>query len=247
MDEQSYKRISELYRHALQYMLTRDIPPIKVILTISAIIKNYESSSQVKYAPLILVQSRTISKTHLSPAMSAAKATIYKAVLNISDLDRHYYAEHHLTLACHPSETEERMMLRVIAFAMFAGESLQFTKGISTEDEPDLWAKNLSGEIEHWIELGTPQEDRIKRGCSRSKRMTVLSYGSRVAPVWWEKIQSKLTRFKHLDVWFIDSDTSQALAALCARAMQCQVTIQDGRLWFSTELGQVEIDPTRWQ
>lgn len=177
----------------------------------------------------------------------ALKSTVYKVQLNIADMDRDYYADHGLTLACHPSETEERLMVRVLAFALFANEDLQFTRGLSSEDEPDLWQKDLTGAIEHWIELGMPDESRIRKGCNRSRRMTVLTYGDRAPPVWWEKIRGSLTRFDNLSVLNLDGDCTQALAAQAGRGMALQITIQDGTLWVSTDEAQIEVRPVRWR
>ena len=176
----------------------------------------------------------------------ALKATIYKASLNVSDLDRHYYASHALTLACHPSETEERLMLRLLAFALFANDTLAFTRGLSSEDEPDLWDSDLTGRITHWIELGTPDEARIRKGCSRADRVTVFSYGARTAPVWWEKTRDKLTRFDKLSVLYVPQETTDALGSMAARNMDLQVTIQDGQLWFSNPENTVAITLQQW-
>lgn len=177
----------------------------------------------------------------------ALKATIYKANLAIADMDRSYYANHDLTLACHPSETEQRLMLRLLAFAMFASDGLGFTKGISTEDEPDLWEKDLTGHITHWIELGVPEESRIRKGCNRSDQVTVISYGSRAAPVWWEKNRNKLQRFANLRVLFVEDDSVEPLAAMVQRTMTLQVTIQDGQLWFGNQDKTLCISPLAWK
>lgn len=176
----------------------------------------------------------------------ALKATIYKANLNVSDLDRHYYASHTLTLACHPSETEERLMVRLLAFALFASDTLAFTRGLSSDDEPDLWDTDLTGRITHWIELGTPDEARIRKGASRADRVTVISYGARTAPVWWEKAKEKLARFDKLSVLYLPRETTEALAALVSRNMEVQVTVQDGQCWFSCGEQTITVAPERW-
>jgi len=173
----------------------------------------------------------------------ALKATIYKAQLAIADIDRGYYATHSLTLACHPSETEERLMLRVFAFVLFAGDDLAFTRGLSTDDEPDLWARDLTGRITHWIELGTPDESRIRKGCNRAERVTVLSYGSRQAGVWWDKQGDKLARFENLQVIYVSSEDCAALAGLVARAMDIQATLQEGQVW----LNDISLTPQIWK
>lgn len=176
----------------------------------------------------------------------ALSATIYKADLQISDIDRGYYQSHQLTIAQHPSETTERMMIRVAAFAIHADEQLAFTKGISTDDEPDLWQKNYSDEIEHWIELGQPDEKRIRKACGQARHVTIYCYGDNAAPIWWQAIESKLSRFNNLSVYFLNNTTTQALDGLVERNMQLQATIQDGELWLSSEQGNVTVAPEAW-
>ena len=126
----------------------------------------------------------------------ATKATIYKASLQIVDLDRDYYHEHSITLARHPSETDERMMVRLLAFVQHASEDLTFTRGLSTSDEPDLWQKDLTGAIELWIELGQPDEKRIRKACGRAQKVWIYSYSGRSAEIWWEQIGSALGKLK---------------------------------------------------
>lgn len=177
----------------------------------------------------------------------ALKATIHKAQLQLSDMDRHVYGDHHLTVARHPSETDERMMLRILAYALYVPADdhrgrLEFSKGLSDVDEPPLWQIDLTGEVVHWIELGQPDERRLRHAHSRAERVTVLSYASST-PVWWTGLQNKLQRTPRLAVWQIPADQAQALAALAERGMQWQVSIQDGTVYVSTEKGAVEITP----
>ena len=103
----------------------------------------------------------------------AQKSTIYKAELSISDMDRHYYETHKLTVAKHPSETDERLMVRLLAFALSAREQLEFSKGLSSDDEPDVWEKSLSGEIELWITLGLPSEKIVRQSCGKAREVVV--------------------------------------------------------------------------
>jgi uncharacterized protein YaeQ len=173
----------------------------------------------------------------------ALKATIFKATLNIADMDRHYYADHHLTLARHPSETDERMMIRLLAFALNADEHLEFTKGLSTDDEPELWQKSLSDEIELWIELGLPEESRLRKACNRAKKVVLYTYGGRAVPVWWDKHHHKLSRFDNLTVINLPQEATEALAELARRSMHVQVTIQDGEVSISNEDDLVNITP----
>ena len=120
----------------------------------------------------------------------ALRATIHKADLHVADSDRHYYGSHSLTIAKHPSETEERMMIRIIAFALQANEDLTFTKGLSDTDEPDLWIKDLTDAIKLWIEIGQPDERRILKACGRADQVIVYCYGGQTSKIWWDGIAS---------------------------------------------------------
>ncbi|MCP9759942.1 YaeQ family protein [Aquitalea sp. S1-19] len=163
----------------------------------------------------------------------ALKSTIYKADIDVSDMDRGYYASHNLTLACHPSETLERMMLRIAVFALHASEMLAFTKGISADDEPDIWQKNYSDEIELWLELGEPDEKRVRKACGRADAVWIYCYGARSAEIWWPQLESKAGRFDNLTVVAIAPDTLTELATMAERSMQLSATIQDGQMWLS--------------
>lgn len=162
----------------------------------------------------------------------ALKATIFKASLQVSDIDRNYYGEHPLTLARHPSETDERMMMRVLAFALNAHEHLQFGKGLSDQDEPDLWQKDLTGSIVQWIDVGQPDEKRLVRACGKADRVTVYAYG-RGAEMWWQANAARLARARNLAVWRVPGDESLALAKLADRSMRLQCTVQEDQVWFS--------------
>lgn len=173
----------------------------------------------------------------------ALKATIFKAEIQVADMDRHHYADYSLTLARHPSETDERMMVRVLAFAMHADEALAFGKGLSSEDEPDLWRKDLTGAIELWIEVGQPDEKRVRRACGRAARVVVLTYGGRVADMWWQQNGAALKRNDNLTVINLPAEDSRALGALAERGMQLQCTLQDGELWLIADGENTRIVP----
>ena len=160
----------------------------------------------------------------------ALSATICKADLNIVDMDRHYYQQHSLTVAQHPSETDERLMVRLLAFALHANELLSFTKGLSTDDEPDLWQKSLSDEIELWIELGLPSEKRLKKACGRAQQVIVYTYGTGSAEQWWKQVQHQVVRFNNLSVRHIDSSVTLELASGMQRNLDIQVSIQDSEV-----------------
>ncbi len=157
----------------------------------------------------------------------ALKSTVVRAELQVSDLDRHYYAAHNLTVAQHPSETDERLMVRLLAFALFADERLEFGRGLSQDDEPDLWLRQLTGEIDLWIDLGQPDEARVRKACGRSRRVVVVNYSGRGADLWWEKAGNGLARSRNLTVLALDADTVEQLAALMGRSMRLNVMIQD--------------------
>lgn len=163
----------------------------------------------------------------------ALKSTIFKANLSVADMDRGYYGDHTLTIARHPSETDERMMVRLLAFALHAHDSLEFGRGISVDTEPDLWRKDLTGAIEQWIDVGLPDEKLLRKACGLARQVFVYSYGGRSAEVWWKQNCSRLENLANLTVFLFPDATTRALAALTQRSMALQCTIQEGELWLS--------------
>jgi uncharacterized protein YaeQ len=176
----------------------------------------------------------------------ALKSTIYKAELNISDMDRNYYADHSLTIARHPSETDERMMVRVLAFAIHASEQLTFAKGLSDTEEPDLWQKDYTDAILLWVETGQPDDRRLLKACGRAEKVVVYCYAASSA-IWWAGMNNRLDRAKNLKVVNLPAATSAELAKLAARSMQLQCTIQDGQIWFSAGETSVAIELLTWK
>ena len=176
----------------------------------------------------------------------AIKSTIFKITLNIADMDRGYYADHALTIARHPSETNERMMVRVLAFALYASERLEFGKGISTDDEPALWEHDLTGRILRWIEVGLPEEKLLRRACGRSDEVVLLTYGGgKTVEAWWNPNAAALAKQDKLTVRSVSSPTSKALALMADRALDLQCTIQDGEAWISDEQERLLIEITQ--
>ncbi|MDO8294163.1 MAG: YaeQ family protein [Gallionella sp.] len=173
----------------------------------------------------------------------ALKSTIFKLDLQLADLDRNYYENHTLTLARHPSETDERMMMRVLAFILHADDTLLFGKGLSAEDEPDLWRKDLTGSIEQWIEVGLPDEKRLRRACGRAAHVVVLTYGGRAAEMWWQQNQAALARQEKLTVLDFAPEQTRALTAIVSRGMQLQCTLQEGELWLIVAGESLRITP----
>lgn len=177
----------------------------------------------------------------------ALKSTVYKATLQIADMDRSLYGDHLVTIAQHPSETDERVMMRLLAFALQVPADdhrgrLQFARGLSDTDEPDLWQHDLTGQLLHWVEVGQPDDRRLSRAAARAERATVYAYAAST-PVWWRALADKVARLSNLAVWRIDSTASQSLAALLERSMQLQVTVQDGVVWVGDGQRSVELHP----
>ena len=179
----------------------------------------------------------------------ALKATIYKANIQLADMDRNVYGDHSATIARHPSETDERMMMRLLAFALNVPAdnhqgALEFAKSLWDTDEPDLWQKDLTGQILHWIDVGQPDEKRLMKASPRSDRLTVFSF-THSTPIWWNGIANKVSRARNLVVWQVPAEQSQALAGLAQRGMQLQVTVQDGTVWVGDGQRSVEVSPVR--
>ena len=174
----------------------------------------------------------------------ALRATVHKAQLAVADMDRDRHATHALTIARHPSETDERMMIRVLSFALHSSDTLAFGRGLSDVDEPDLIDRDLTGAIDVWIEVGLPDERAILKACGKARRVVVAAYGTS-AELWWGGVATGLGRTRNLDVIRVVPESSRALAAMAARAMDLQVTVQDGLVWFSDSQTTVELQPER--
>ncbi|WP_318391057.1 YaeQ family protein [Enterobacter sp.] len=177
----------------------------------------------------------------------ALKATIYKAAVNVADLDRNRFLDATLTMARHPSETQERMMLRLLAWIKYADERLQFSRGLSAEDEPEAWLHNDHMGIDLWIELGLPDERRVKKACTQAKEVALFTYNSRAAQIWWQQNQNKLASYSNLSIWYLDDEQLEKLSAFATRTMSLQATIQEGAIWLSAADDNLEIHLTPWQ
>ena len=174
----------------------------------------------------------------------ALKATIFKAELAVADMDRNYFGTHVLTLARHPSETDERMMVRMLAFALNADDALAFGRGLASEDEADLTQRDLTGAIQLWIDVGLPDEKSLRKASGRARQVIVYAYGGRAVDLWWAKNRGVLERLSNFSAFGVPLESSQALAKLAQRSMQLQCTVQDGHLWFSSETETVAVTLT---
>jgi uncharacterized protein YaeQ len=173
----------------------------------------------------------------------ALKATIFKADLHVADMDRGYYGSHALTIARHPSETDERMMVRLLAFALNADEALEFGRGLSAEDEPALWRRDLTGAIESWIEVGLPDAKAVRRACGRADQVRIYCYGGNAASLWWNQAIGHLARCDNLSVIDLPSTATQALAGMARRGMDLQCSIQDGVALFADGEQAIPVEP----
>lgn len=185
----------------------------------------------------------------------ATKSTIFKAHLAIADIDHGYYADHALTLARHPSETDERMMVRLAALALNAhllqdlchgDATLAFGAGLSDPDDPDASLTDFTGRKRVWIEVGQPEDKPLTRACSKADAVLVYAFGH-AADIWWRGIETKLSRLAKLEVWRLPAAQAQELAALAERSMQLQATVQEGAITLSSGRGSVHIEPLRWK
>lgn len=175
----------------------------------------------------------------------ALRATVYKAELSLADMDRGVYGDFSLTLARHPSETEERLMVRLAAFALWADAALAFGRGLSTEDEPDLWQHDATGVLQRWIDVGLPDERRIRKACGRAEQVAVLAYGERKCAAWWAQAAPLLARHDNLTVLLLPDADAAALTRLAARSMSLTCTVQDGRLDWHAADGNATLHPRR--
>ncbi len=185
----------------------------------------------------------------------ALKSTIFKANLQLADIDHGVYADHALTLARHPSETDERMMVRLAALALQAHQlqslvggdgTLAFGAGLSDPDDPDVALTDYTGRKRVWIEVGQPEERPLVRACSQADQVLVYAF-STAAEIWWRGIETRLMRLDRLQVWRLPAEATQALAALAERSMQLQATLHDEVLTLSSTRGSVAIEPQRWK
>ncbi|WP_298930616.1 YaeQ family protein [uncultured Ramlibacter sp.] len=185
----------------------------------------------------------------------ALKSTIFKASLAVADIDHGYYADHALTLARHPSETDERMMIRLVALALnahmlqtvCAGDgTLAFGAGLSNPDDPDLSLRDFTGQARLWVEVGQPEDKPLAKACGKADQVHVYCF-HHAAEVWWRGIENKLTRLSSLSVFRVPTEASQALAALAQRSMQLQATIQEGVLMLGDGTRSIDVEPVRWK
>jgi uncharacterized protein YaeQ len=191
----------------------------------------------------------------LSASVMALKSTIFKANLQIADIDHGYYADHTLTLARHPSENDERMMVRLVALALHAHElqdtchgdgTLAFGAGLSDPEDPDVSLTDYTGRKRLWIEVGQPDDKPLAKACSKADAVVLYAFASS-ADVWWRGIENKLTRLDRLQVWRLPTEVAPSLASMAERSMQLQATVQEGALTLSSTLGSVHIEPIRWK
>ena len=176
-----------------------------------------------------------------------SKVNISRIVLNVSDIDRNYYKEHKFTIAHQPSDAETYIIVRILVFALNAKDRLLFTNGNDRNHEPDIWLKDLTGDIELWIEIGEPHEKRVRKACARSKEVIIYTYTGENSNIWWRRKNSKFNQFKNLSVINLPTQILDDLATMIDRTMELQCTIHDGHVWISNKDCTVEFDPIMWK
>lgn len=172
----------------------------------------------------------------------ALRSTIHKCELSIADIDRSHYADYALTLARHPSETEERMMIRLLAFALLAEEGLVFAGDLSSAEEPAIWSLDLTGAIKSWVEVGLPDEKLLRRACGRARLVHVFAYGGARAELWWKAQANALARCDNLSIHVIDAITSKAMTGMAQRNMRLSCNIHEQSIWFGDDSNHVTFE-----
>ena len=172
----------------------------------------------------------------------ALKPTIYKAQIELADSDRNCFESLSLTLARHPSETLQRMAVRLLAYCLNSNRGLEFTKGLSTADEPDLWLHSDSGEIDHWIEVGQPEEPRLRKACGRSALVSVYAFG-KSTDTWWKLHGEAISALPHLQAWQFHWDEVEIAAAMLDRTMQLSVSIVGGIIYLDNGRASTTLEP----
>lgn len=158
----------------------------------------------------------------------AMNSTIYRVAYSINQMDKSYFETFDLRVARHPSENEDRMMARLVAFGLWAEEGLTFTKGLCSDKEPEIWSHNYDGSIRCWIELGEPDVKRLTRACKHAEHVHVLVYGENSVDGWWTKVKPLLHRFKNLEIVRLDPACLEVLERQCTRRMDLSLFVSDG-------------------
>ena len=171
----------------------------------------------------------------------ALGATICKVFIDISDIDRGYYESRSLTIAQHPSETSARMMVRLLAWALYAGEHTEFGRGLSTDDEPAVYETNEAGDIARWIDVGCPDVKALRKAAGKSEDVVVLAYDESRYQAWWQARKGELGKIGKLTVRSISDESLEKLADMAGRNMKIAVTVQDGVVWMADDSHNIEI------
>jgi uncharacterized protein YaeQ len=162
----------------------------------------------------------------------ALPSTIYRASIELSDLDRNCYESLQVTVAQHPSETAERMVARLLAYALCYREGLVFTKGISAGDEPDLWLKGPDGRVDLWVEVGVPEPERIVKATRHAREVIVYVCGNSQHH-WQKQHLSKLSNLSNLTIYLIDQQFIRQVAQHLQRSIIFGLTITEGLMYLT--------------
>lgn len=164
----------------------------------------------------------------------ALPSTIYRASIELSDLDRGLYEKLETTVARHPSETNERLIARLFAYALCYNEELTFTKGIAAADEPDLWTKEPDGRVREWIEVGLPDFERLRKVSRHAEAVILIASGSANAFWrWQEQMLPKLAVIDNLKIFALEPAFVTQIVERLQRAISWSLTITEGTIYLT--------------
>jgi len=164
----------------------------------------------------------------------AQPSTIYRVGIQLSDIDRGLYETLQITVARHPSETEERLLARILAYALYYEPELAFTKGVGAGDEPDLWSKGPDGRVRCWIEVGLPDAERLVKASRHSEQVVLCAFGSSL-PVWEKQHLPKLAGISNLTVISLDPAFLGSLSKRLQRSISWSLTVTEGSLYLAID------------
>lgn len=170
----------------------------------------------------------------------AKGSRIYKVKLFISDIDRNCYEQLELTVAQHPSESDERLLARLLAFGLEYESGLAFGGGVSSTDQAPIWLRNDYEEVQHWIEIGQPDPDRLAKLNKRQPRLTLYTYGAN-AHRWWHQHSPNLSKLQRLKAVQLDYDALQTLVSAMTSGFELQLNRQDEVLYLGLNDQQAEM------
>jgi uncharacterized protein YaeQ len=162
----------------------------------------------------------------------ALTATIYNFDITLADVDRNVYEELALRIACHPSESPEYLVTRVLAYCLEYTEGIAFGRGISEPDDPPIAVRDLTGALRCWIEIGSPDAARLHKASKASPRTVVYTHKDpRI--LLRQLAGERIHRAEQLEIYAVDRDLIDGLVALLDRRVALGVSVTD-RMVYAT-------------